>query len=133
MPEQNTEMPQQETSSAPARNPYIMNFCKVLVEKKGEEHQPEGLEKLLGDMYRLFESMLGQNMVNALPEEARKEYLDMAKDLRNLDYDKIGTIFNVHVLDYEVVMKETMKQFAQIYLSNRQFSPEQYPVKLEEI
>jgi len=28
-------------------------------------------------------------------------------------------------------MKDTMKQFAEIYLKNRQFSPEHYPVKLQ--
>ncbi len=110
-----------------------MNFCKVLVEKKGEELEPDTLKKLLGDMYRLFESMLGQNMVNALPEDQRKKYLEMADDLANLDYQKIGAIFDAHVPNYETVMKETMKQFAEIYLSNRHFSPEHYPVKFEEI
>ncbi len=70
--------------SAPAKNPYIMNFCKVLVEKKGGELQPEALKKLLGDMYRLFECMLGQNMIAALPEDLRKEYLGMSRTAETL-------------------------------------------------
>ena len=114
--------------AAPARNPYIMNFCKVLVEKKGEQLSPESLKKLLEDMYRLFESMLGQNMVKALPEDIRKEYLGMAEDLQSLNYEKIGNVFDANVPDYQKVMKETMKEFAEIFMRNRQFNPEQYPV-----
>ena len=131
MPEQNNDLFQKPAPSAPIRNPYIMNFCKTLVEKKGEQHQPEDLKKLLGDMYRLFESMLGQNMVNALPEDVRKEYLRMADDLASLNYEKVGAIFDKNVSNYQQVMKDTMKQFAEIYLKNRQFSPEHYPVKLQ--
>jgi hypothetical protein len=117
--------------SVPARNPYIMNFCKVLVEKKGEELAPEALKKLLSDMYRLFESMLGQNMVSALPEDVRTEYLRMADDLQNLNYEKIGAVFDSNISDYQQIMKDTMKQFAEIFLKNRQFKPEDYPVAFE--
>jgi hypothetical protein len=105
-----------------------MNFCKVLVEKKGEDLAPEALKKLLSDMYSLFESMLGRNMVNALPENVKGEYLRMAEDLQNLDYEKIGAVFDAHIPDYQEIMKATMKQFAQIFLSNRQFRPGDYPV-----
>ena len=128
MPEQKNEHVVDQAPSAPVRNPYIMNFCKVLVEKKGEQYQPEDLKKLLGDMYRLFESMLGHNMVAALPEELKKEYLGMAEDLPNLNYEKIGSVFDKNLSNYEQVMKLTMKQFAEIYLKNRQFKPEDYPV-----
>ena len=131
MSEQRTEPPQNRGQSAPTRNPYIMNFCKTLVEKKGEQHQPEDLKKLLGDMYRLFESLLGQNMVNALPEDVRKEYLKMADDLASLNYEKVGAIFDKNVSNYQQVMKDTMKQFAEIYLNNTQFNPEHYPVKAQ--
>ena len=131
MSDQKTETLEKQAPSAPIRNPYIMNFCKTLVEKKGEQPQPEDLKKLLGDMYRLFESMLGQNMVNALPEDVRKKYLEMAEDLSNLNYEKIGAVFDTNVKNYQQVMKDTMKQFAEIYLKNRQFSPEDYPVKLQ--
>jgi hypothetical protein len=132
MSEQKNEIPGSGPApSAPARNPYIMNFCKVLVEKKGEELSPEALKKLLSDMYRLFESMLGQNMVNALPEDVKKEYLRMADDLQSLNYEKIGKVFDANVSDYQQVMKATMKEFADIFLSNRQFNPEDYPVSTE--
>ncbi len=131
MPEQKAETIEKNAPSGPARNPYIMNFCKVLVEKKGEQHQPEDLKKLLGDMYRLFESMLGHNMVAALPEELRKQYIEAADDLPNLSYEKIGAIFDKNVKNYEYVMKDTMKEFAEIYLKNRQFNLGDYPVKLQ--
>ena len=131
MSEQKTETPQNQRPSAPVRNPYVMNFCKTLVEKKGEQHQPEDLKKLLADMYRLFESLLGQNMIDALPEDLRQKYLEMAEDLSSLNYEKIGAIFDKNVRNYQQVMKDTMKQFAEIYLENRQFSPEHYPIKLQ--
>jgi len=120
MSEQKSETFQKQTPSAPVRNPYIMNFLKVLVEKKGERHEPDDLKKLLGDMYRLFESMLGQNMVEALPEDVRKQYLAMAQDLPNLNYEKIGAVFDTNVNNYEQVMKDTMKQFAETYFKNRE-------------
>ena len=128
MPEQKDERLESQAPAEPLRNPYILNFCRVLVEKKGEQHQPEELKKLLSDMYRLFESMLGHNMVAALPEDRRNEYLGMAEDLPNLNYEKIGSIFDKNVQNYEQVMKGTMKQFADIYLKNRKFNPEDYPV-----
>ena len=131
MPEQNNDLFQKPAPSAPIRNPYIMNFLKALVEKKGEQHQANNLKKLLGDMYRLFESLLGQNMVNALPEDVRKQYLAMADDLPNLSYKNIGAVFDTNVKNYNQVMKDTMKQFADIFSKNRQFSPEHYPVKLQ--
>ncbi len=120
MSEQKSETFQNHAPSASVRNPYIMNFLKTLVEKKGEQHQPDDLKKLLGNMYRLFESMLGRNMVNALPEEVRKQYLAIAEDLPNLSYEKIGAVFDANVKNYELVMKNTMKQFAGTYLKNRE-------------
>ncbi len=130
MSEQKNDAFEKQAPPSPVRNPYIMNFLKALAEKKGEQHQPDDLKKLLGDMYRLFESMLGQNMVKALPEEVRNQYLEMAEDLPNLNYEKIGVVFDKNVKNYEEIMKKTMKEFAEIYINNRQFSPEQYPVKL---
>jgi len=129
MSEEKTETLEKQAPADPVRNPYIMNYCRVLVEKKGEQHQPEDLKKLLGDMYRLFESMLGHKMVGALPEDVRKHYLGMADDLPNLSYEKIGSIFEKNLKNYEQIMKETMKEFAEIFLKNRQFNPEDYSVK----
>jgi hypothetical protein len=120
MSERKSETLQKQAPSGPVRNPYIMNFLKLLVEKKGEQHEPDDLKKLLGDMYRLFESMLGQNMVNALPEDVKKQYLAMTEDLPNLSYEKIGAVFDTNVKNYEQVMKATMKEFAETYLKNRE-------------
>lgn len=108
------------------KNPYIMNFCRVLVEKKGEKHSPEALKKLLNDMYRLFENLLGQNMVKALPEDKRQEYLKLCEDLNQLSYERIAEIFDKHVPNYQEVMKETMKQFADLFMRNRNFDPKDF-------
>lgn len=133
MSEQKFETLEKPAPSAPARNPYIMNFCKVLAEKKGEEHQPEVLKKLLDDMYRLYEAMLGRNMVNALPEDVRKKYLTIAEDLANLDYEKIGEVFDKNISNYQEIMKDTMKQFADIFMKNREFNPKDYPIEIEPV
>ena len=107
------------------KNPYILNFCKVLVEKKGEKHTPAALKKLLDDMYRLFENLLGQNMVKALPEYKRKEYLQLCDDLNQISYEKIAEIFDKHVPNYREIMKKTMIQFTELFMKNRGFNPEQ--------
>jgi hypothetical protein len=133
-------MPQNETptieprnagSSGPVRNPYIINFCKVLVEKKGENLEGDALKKLLNDMYRLFECMLGQNMIEALPPKAKEEYTKISEDLSKLSYEKIGEIFDKNIPNHEEVMKGTMKQFAEIFMKNREFDVKDYPVPLE--
>ena len=113
------------------RNPYIVNFCRVLVEKKGEKLEPEIQKKMLDDMYRLFENMLGKNMIKALPEDLRNQYLNMTEDLSSLNYDKIGEVFDASVPNYQEIMKDTMKQFAEIFMRNRQFDPLDYPVPIE--
>ena len=45
------------------RNPYIENFIKVLIEKKGEKLEPDAQERLIEGLNRLLENMLGRNMV----------------------------------------------------------------------
>lgn len=121
-----------QSPTAPVRNPYILSFCRVLVEKKGEQHAPDALKKLLHDMYRLFEAMLGQNMIRALPEDLRTKYLNLCKDLSRLNYETIGEIFDENVPHYQQVMKNTMKQFSEIFMRNRVFNPVDYPVPLQD-
>ncbi|SFM49572.1 DUF5663 domain-containing protein [Thermodesulforhabdus norvegica] len=113
------------------KNPYILNFCRALVEKKGEKHSPESLKKLLNDMYKLFENLLGQNMVKALPEDKRREYLAMCEDLRSLTYEKIAEIFDKHVPNYREVMKQTMIQFTELFMRNRKFDPEEIQKRIQ--
>ena len=115
------------------KNPYIMNFCRVLVEKKGEKHSPESLKKLLNEMYKLFENLLGQNMVKALPEDKREEYLRLCEDLNQLSYEKIAEIFDRYVPNYKDVMKETMKQFTDLFMRNRNFDPQEFEQRIKEL
>jgi hypothetical protein len=119
---QNSEIADQ-ASGKPDPNPYILSFFRVLVERKGETHEPEALEKLLNDMYCLFETMLGQNMVDSLPDDMRHRYLSLAEDPANLAYEKIGAVFDGNIPDCRQVIKDTMKQFAEIFLKNREFTP----------
>jgi hypothetical protein len=105
--------------ATPVRNPYILNFCRALVEKNGEDHEPEDMNNLLNKMYELYETMLGKNMINSLPEDIRAQYLAMAKDLSALSYEKIGRLFAANISNHEQIMKDTMKEFAELYMKNR--------------
>mgnify|MGYP000989377449 CR=1 FL=1 len=124
MSEESQIKSQEEIKGIPlssVRNPYIMNFCKVLVDKKGEKLEEPELKKLLEKMYKLYENLLGQNMVKALPEELRKEYLNLCNDLEQLSYEKIEEYFDRSVTNYEQIMKNTMREFAELYMTNRVF------------
>jgi hypothetical protein len=122
----------QPQAGEPVRNPYILNLCRALVEKKGEPLDPDAMEELLDEMYSLYEGMLGRNMVNNLPEPARKEYLDMAEDPGILCYEKIGAVFGASISNREQIMKDTMKQFAEIFMKSRAFNPEDYSTPVKE-
>jgi hypothetical protein len=101
------------------RNPFIVNFCERLMKQRGLELEEENKEKELDKMYNLYESMLGRKMVEALPDEKRAQYLTIVKDLDQLDFEKIGEIFADGISDPEAIMKETLKEFSDIYLENR--------------
>jgi len=101
------------------RNPFIVNFCEALIKKRGLELSEEKKEQELERMYNLYETMLGRRMVEALPEDKQSQYLAITRDLDNLSFEKIGEIFSEGVPDAEVIMKETLEEFSDIYLKNR--------------
>ncbi len=115
-----------QQAAARIQNPYILNFCRVLIEKKGEKLEPGAMNELIDDMYELYENMLGRNMVNALPEDVRSEYLALGNDLNSLNYEKIGEYFSKASINYEEIMKQTMKEFSSIYMKNRTFDRADY-------
>jgi len=96
------------------RNPYIMNFCQMLLEKRGEELSGEEQERKINDMYCDFENMLGKNMVDALPADKQSEYIaNQKKD--EVDFEKIGRIFEEHISDPDKILKNTMQEFAKLF------------------
>ena len=101
------------------RNPFIINFCEALIEKRGVELSEEQKEKELDRMYNLYETMLGRRMVEALPDDKKAKYMEITRDLDQLSFEKIGEIFADGVPDPETVMKETLEEFSDIYLKNR--------------
>ena len=101
------------------RNPVIVHFCEALMRKKGLELTDEKQEAELDRMYSLYESMLGRRMVENLPEEKKAQYMEILRDLGQLDMDKIGEIFGDGVSDPAAIMKETLEEFSDIYLENR--------------
>ncbi len=101
------------------RNPFIVNFCEVLMKKRGLELSDENKEKELERMYNLYESMLGRRMVESLPEEKKAKYMAILRDLGQLDLEKIEEIFGDGIPEPEAIMKETLEEFSDIYLKNR--------------
>ena len=102
------------------KNPYIENFCRALVAKKGEKLTEEALDRLIEDLYGLFENMLGRNMVAALPEDLRSEYTaKYEKGSRQVDDEEISKIFGKYISNPEEIMKKTLEEFAEIYFKNR--------------
>ena len=103
-----------------AKNPMIENFCRALVEKKGEELPEDAMERLIDDLYGLFQNMLGRNMVAALPETHRAQYLiQYEKGANFIDHEAISRIFGDQIPNPEEIMKKTLKEFAEIYFKNR--------------
>ena len=101
------------------RNPVIVDFCEALMRKKGLELPDDKKEIELDRMYSLYESMLGRRMVETLPEEKKAKYLEILRDLGQLDLKKIEEIFGDGISDPAVIMKETLEEFSDIYLENR--------------
>ncbi len=101
------------------RNPVIVNFCEALMRKKGLELTDDKKEQELERMYNLYESMLGRRMVETLPEDKKAKYLEVLRDLGQLNMDKIAEIFGDGISDPAAVMKETLEEFSDIYLENR--------------
>jgi hypothetical protein len=101
------------------RNPVVVNFCEALMRKKGLELTDDKKEQELERMYNLYESMLGRRMVETLPEDKKAKYLEVLRDLGQLNMDKIAEIFGDGISDPAAVMKETLEEFSDIYLENR--------------
>ena len=101
------------------RNPVIVTFCEALMRKKGLELTDDKKEQELDRMYSLYESMLGRRMVESLPEDKKAKYLEILRDLGQLNMEKIAEIFGDGIPDPAAVMKETLEEFSDIYLENR--------------
>ena len=57
------------------RNPYIEEFLRALIKRKGEKLEPDVLERLVESLNRLLENMVGRNMIAALPEDVRRAFV----------------------------------------------------------
>jgi hypothetical protein len=102
------------------RNPYIENFCRALVERKGETQDEDAKSKISEDLYKLCENLLGRNMVATLPEEVRAQYLaDYHEGSRDVDFDEIARLFESHAREPEKILKETLRQVERLYFKNR--------------
>jgi uncharacterized protein (DUF2267 family) len=102
------------------RNPYIENFIRKLIEKKGEKLEPDALERLIEALNRLLENMIGRNMVAALPEEVRSQYVaQYDKGSRDVDINQMSQIFGQYITNPAEIMKKTLKEFADLYFLNR--------------
>ena len=68
-------------------------------------------------MYIDFENLLGKNMVDALPDDMRSEYLAQHK-ATEVDFEKIGKIFEENISNPDEILKKTMEEFATLFSGN---------------
>jgi uncharacterized protein Yka (UPF0111/DUF47 family) len=91
-----------------------------MVARKGEKLQPDAMDRLVHDLYGLFENMLGKNMVATLPEEVQSQYISQyEKGGDHIDYEQIVQIFGKHISNPVEIMRKTLKEFAEMYDKNR--------------
>ncbi len=102
------------------KNPYIESFIRRLVDEKGEKLEPDAMERLVEDLNRLLENMVGRNMVAALPEEVRSQFVSQYdKGCRDVDAARMSELFGQYIPDPAGIMKKTLKEFADLYFLNR--------------
>ncbi len=102
------------------RNPYIEAFIRKLIDEKGEKLEPDARERLVEDLNRLLENMIGRNMIAALPDEVRSQFVvEHDKGARDVDVAAISGIFDRHIADPSKIIKKTLKEFADLYFHNR--------------
>ena len=102
------------------RNPYIEEFLRTLVKKKGEKLEPDALERLVESLNRLLENMVGRNMIAALPEDARCAFVSQYdKGSRDVDPAQLSDVFDKCIDDPAKIMRDTLKEFADLYFKNR--------------
>ena len=91
-----------------------MSFCQMLLKKKDPELSPDEQGQKIDAMYCDFENILGKNMVDALPDDKRSEYLAQHKSTE-VDFEKIGKIFEEGNPNPDEILKKTMEEFATIF------------------
>jgi len=102
------------------RNPYIEEFLRTLIERKGEKLEPDAHERLVESLNRLLENMIGRNMVAALPEDIRRAFVSQYdKGSRDVDPAQLSPVFDRYIDDPAKIMADTLKEFADLYLKNR--------------
>jgi len=102
-------------------NPYIERFLRKLIAENEGELEPDAVESLVEGLNRLLENMLGRNMIAALPEELRKDFVSQYdKGSREVDVNAMSRLFDGHIDDPTRIMKSTLREFTDLYFRNRQ-------------
>ncbi len=102
------------------RNPYIEEFLRTLIKRKGEKLEPDALERLVESLNRLLENMVGRNMIAALPEDVRCAFVSQYdKGSRDVDPARLSPVFDKYIDDPAKIMAETLREFADLYFQNR--------------
>jgi hypothetical protein len=102
------------------RNPYIEEFLRALIKRKGEKLEPDALERLVESLNRLLENMVGRNMIAALPEDVRRAFVSQYdKGSRDVDPAQLSPVFDKYIDDPAKIMADTLREFAGLYCKNR--------------
>jgi hypothetical protein len=107
------------------KNPFIENYLSQLVAKKKDVDSldEEQINRLVEGLYTRFESMLGRNIVEYLPEEERKNVRKKLTDIRlekdDQAMESVSAILDqvdMAGIDFPALLKETLQELTEEYL-----------------
>jgi hypothetical protein len=89
------------------RNPYIEEFLRALIKRKGEKLEPDVLERLVESLNRLL-------------EDVRRAFVSQYdKGSRDVDPAQLSPVFDKYIDDPAKIMADTLREFAGLYCKNR--------------
>jgi len=109
------------------KNSYIENHISRLIAKKGKNEglDEEQMRLLMDSLYTRFESMLGRNLVEFLPEKdregVRKKLAGIALNKDGRSLESVSAILdrvNMDEIDFPGLLKITLQELSDEFLNS---------------
>jgi hypothetical protein len=101
------------------KNPFVLDFIKKLMKESGEAIPDDPGHRRYEELYALFESLLGKNVLSAVPQNKQAEYMAFVKKNPSPSMESVGEILGGCIESPETILKKTMNDFKELYLRNR--------------
>jgi hypothetical protein len=100
-------------------NPFIINLFKMLMKQSGEEIPEDPNDRRFEELYTLFESLLGKNVLASVPEDKQSTYMALVEKNPAPSMDSIGELIGDCVKDPKAILEKTIVDFKGLYVRNR--------------